>query len=137
MASKAHGQSEMALMDAFGEMWARNANNIKDVRRISEGRQGIYILYDGSTPVYVGKGFIRSRLRASDKSRRRKDSWDHFSWYLLKNKDLVHDVEVLLLRILPPYLRSMNRQAGKFTGAPSLTDQKPKNSRPIYIERTR
>ena len=137
MSPRTGRQSEMALIDAFGEMWARNVKNIKDVRRISKGRQGIYILYDGSTPVYVGKGFIRSRLRASDKSERRKDSWDHFSWYILKDKNLVHDVEVLLLRILPPYLRYMNRQAGKFTGAPSLTDQKPRNSRPIYIERTR
>ena len=137
MASKNHRQSEMALMDAFGEMWARNAKNIKDVRRISKGRQGIYIPYDGSTPVYVGKGFIRSRLKASDKSRRRKDSWDHFSWYIFKSPHLVHDVEVLLLRILPPYLRYMTRQGGDFKGAPALIDQKPKNRTPIYIERTR
>jgi hypothetical protein len=114
MASTTHEQSKPALMDAFGEMWARNPKNIKDVRRISKGRQGIYILYDGSMPVYVGKGFIRSRVRVSVKHARRKDSWNHFSWYILKDEDLVHDVEVLLLRILPQFLRHLTRQGGRF-----------------------
>jgi hypothetical protein len=135
MASRTGGQSKMALIDQFGEMWARNAKNIMDVPRSSKGGQGVYILYDGSTPVYVGKGNIRQRLRDADKSKRRGNSWDYFSWYILRDEDLIHDVEVLLLRILPPYLRYMTRQRGHFRGAHS-TDQKPKDSTPIYIERT-
>jgi hypothetical protein len=136
MASRTGGQSKMALMDQFGEMWARNAKNIEDVRGSRKGGQGVYILYDGSTPVYVGKGNIRQRLRDADnKHRRRGNSWDYFSWYILKDQGLIHDVEVLLLRILPPYLRYMTRQRGHFRDVHS-TDQKPKDSTPIYIERT-
>ena len=40
---------------------------------------------------------------------------DRFSWYTLKDQSLIHDVEVLLLRILLPYLLYMTRQRGHFT----------------------
>ena len=106
--------SVMALIDQFGEMRVRNSKNIKDVPGSREGGQGVYILYDGSAPVYIGKGNIRQRLRAADKSGRRGKSWDRFSWYTFKDQSLIHDVEVLLLRILPPYLRYMTRQRGHF-----------------------
>jgi hypothetical protein len=104
----------MQLIREFGERWTRNSLRHEDIRGQSIGGHGVYILYDGSTPVYIGKGNIRSRLRASDKSKRRKDSWDHFSWYVIKNKKLMHDVEVLLIRILPPFLRHLTRQGGRF-----------------------
>ena len=133
MDSKTSGHAR--LMKCCGEMWARNAKNIKDVPARTKGGQGVYILYDGSTPVYVGKGNIQSRLRkANNKSKRRGNAWDYFSWYILKDPDLIHDVEVLLLRILPPYLRYMTRQGGKFKGVRS-TDQEPKDSIPINIKR--
>jgi hypothetical protein len=134
MASSSSDQSKMALIDQFGEMWARNAKNIEDVPARSKGGQGVYILYDGSTPVYVGKGNIRQRLRDAAKSKRRGNSWDYFSWYIPKNQDLIHDVEVLLLRILPPYLRYMTRQRGHFKGVHS-TDQEAEHRTPVYIER--
>ena len=122
----------MALIRQFGEMWARNPKNIQSVPGSSEGGQGVYILYDGSTPVYVGKGNIRQRLRAADKSTRRGNSWDRFSWYVLKDKSLMHDVEVLLIRILPLYLRYLTRQRGHFLGVRS-TDQKSNNRQLKYI----
>jgi hypothetical protein len=124
----------MALIRQFGEMWARNAKNIEAVPGSSRGGQGVYILYDGSTPVYVGKGNIRQRLRDADNSKRRGNSWDYFSWYILKDEALMHDVEVLLLRILPPYLRYMTRQRGHFRGVHS-TDQERQHRTPVYIER--
>jgi hypothetical protein len=132
MASKTHGHIGMALMDQFGEMWARNAENIKDVPGSSKGGKGVYVLYDGSTPVYVGKGNIRQRLRGADASSRRGNSWDHFSWYVVKDKRLIHDVEVLLIRILPLFLRYLTRQSGHFRGV-SSTDQKSSNRTPRYI----
>jgi hypothetical protein len=113
-------------------MWARNDENIEDVPGSSQGGQGVYILYDGSTPVYVGKGNIRQRLRDADTSNRRGNSWDHFSWYVLKDKRLIHDVEVLLIRILPLFLRYLTRQSGHFQTVNS-TDQKPSNRTPRYI----
>jgi hypothetical protein len=136
MASRRGGQNKAALVHRFGERWARNSRNINDERlpRSSAGGQGVYILFDGSTPVYVGKGNIRQRLRAADRSKRRGNSWDYFSWYVLNDHGLIHDVEVLLLRILPPYLRYMTRQRGHFRGT-HATRQQPNESTPIYIKR--
>ncbi len=132
MASRTSVQGKTALIDQFGEMWARNRKNIEDVPGSSKGGQGVYILYNGSTPVYIGKGNIRQRLRDADTSNRRGNSWNHFSWYVLKDKRLMHDVEVLLIRILPLFLRYLTRQSGHFRGV-SSTDQKPLNRTPRYI----
>jgi hypothetical protein len=41
----------VARIGQFGELWARNPANIEDVPGSSEGGQGVYVLYDGSTPV--------------------------------------------------------------------------------------
>jgi hypothetical protein len=124
----------MELIKQFGERWARNSENIKDKRMPGKrkGGQGVYILYDGSTPVYIGKGNIRARLIDADKDKRRKDSWDHFSWYVIKDESLRHDVEVLLIRMLPIYLRHLTRQRGHFKGG-SSTHQDKLNRRPDYI----
>jgi hypothetical protein len=132
VASRTGGQGKVTLILQFGEMWARNPENIEDVPGSGKGGQGVYILYDGSTPVYVGKGNIRQRLRDADKSNRRGNSWDRFSWYVIKDKSLIHDVEVLLIRILPLYLRYLTRQRGHFKGVRS-TDQKRSNRTLKYI----
>jgi hypothetical protein len=115
----------VALIHAFGERWARNSENIKDKRLPGrrKGGQGVYILYDGSTPVYIGKGNIRQRLRDADKDKRRRNSWDRFSWYVINDKGLIHDVEVLLIRILPLYLRYLTRQRGHFRNVSSTKTQ--------------
>ena len=107
-------EGAVQLIKEFGERWARTSLGHEDMRGENNGGQGVYILYDGSTPVYIGKGNIQARLKAATKSKRRKDSWDHFSWYMIKNKKLIHDVEVLLIRILPQFLRHLTRQGGRF-----------------------
>jgi hypothetical protein len=124
----------MELIKQFGERWARNSENIKDKRMPGKrkGGQGVYILYDGSTPVYIGKGNIRARLIDADKDKRRKDCWDHFSWYVINDESLRHDVEVLLIRMLPIYLRHLTRQRGHFKGD-SSTRQDKLNRIPDYI----
>ncbi len=111
------------MIKCFGEMWARSESNLKDLGSRLKDLEGVYVLYDGSTPVYIGKGCIVDRIKAADASERRGDFWDHFSWYVIDNPDLMHDVEVLLIRMLPPYLRFLNRQEGHFVGVHS-TDQK-------------
>lgn len=123
----------MELIEQFGEMWARNPENIERVPGSSEGGQGVYVLYDGSTPVYIGKGNIRQRLRAADKSKRRGNSWNYFGWYVIKDKTLIHDVEVLLLRMLPPYLRRLTRERGHFKGV-SSTDPNASANIPKQID---
>lgn len=105
------------LVTQYGTMWARNPENIKKIPGRRSGGVGLYILFDGSMPVYVGKGNIRGRVTDAARSKRRRQLWDRFSWYALADTKLMHDVEVLVLRILPPYLRALTRQEGHFIGA--------------------
>lgn len=109
----------MNLIHSFGEMWARNPKNINLIpgSKTPKGGDGIYILYDGSVPVYVGKGHIKSRIRKARRSKSRGPFWDHFSWYVLDEPKMIHDTEVLILRMLPPYLRTLTKQKGHFLGA--------------------
>lgn len=102
------------IVSAYGTMWARNVSNI---RLIPSNAIGVYILFDGSMPVYVGKGNIRDRIIAAKRSGRRGQLWDHFSWYALQDPSTMHDIEVLILRMLPRYLRALTRQDGHFVKA--------------------
>ena len=101
------------LVTRFGEMWAKNPENIK---ALSGKDQGVYVLYDGSMLMYVGMGYIRRRIKNAAKSQRRGEMWDHFSWYVLSEPNMMRDIEALLLRTLPPSLRSLTGQKGKFKG---------------------
>ncbi len=121
----------MVLISARGEMWPRNDDAINAIPRSKEGGTGIYILYDGSTPVYVGKGNIQWRIQDARRSARRGQSWDHFSWYKILDPKHQHDIEALLLRMLPPYLRILNRQRGEFLHAKRHARPKDKYSEPI------
>ncbi len=125
----------MALIYARGEMWPRNDDAVNAVPASKVGGKGIYILYDGSIPVYVGKGNIRRRIRNARRSKRRGQSWNHFSWYKIPNPKHQHDIEALLLRMLPPYLRILNRQRAKFLNAKKYSLPKNKNPNPDLIKR--
>jgi hypothetical protein len=46
----------MSVVKAYGKMWARNPDNIKAIPSGKGCCDGVYILFDGSMPVYVGKG---------------------------------------------------------------------------------
>ena len=116
-----------------GEMWARNDANIEKILGSKEGGQGVYILFDGSTPVYIGRGNIRQRIRKARTSKRRGQCWDHFSWYVVSNSEYQAELEALLLRMLPPWLRILNRQRGKLPKA-ERHDQEP-DTQPEAIKR--
>jgi hypothetical protein len=107
-------------------MWPRNITNIDAVLGRKDGGQGIYILFDGSTPVYVGRGDIQHRIREASKSKRRGQCWDHFSWYVVPDKHHEQELEALVLRMLPPHLRMLNRQRGKLAASKhQFKDEKP------------
>jgi len=55
---KSHKKSKQVVVE-YGTMWARNDANI---RLVPEESVGVYILFDGSMPVYVGKGNILERI---------------------------------------------------------------------------
>jgi len=107
----------MQIVSSYGTMWARNTKNIRRIPGSREGGKGVYILFDGSMPVYVGKGNIRHRITDARRSKRRGQLWDRFSWYALKDPKMMHDIEVLVLRLLPRYLRALTRQEGHFLKA--------------------
>jgi hypothetical protein len=122
----------MRVVRCYGTMWARNEANIAKIPDSGNGGRGVYVLFDGSMPMYVGKGNIRSRIESAHRSKRRKNLRDHFSWYGIKNSAMLHDIEVLMLRILPPNLRFLTRQGGDFKDAKRL-DQEKKQA--IWISR--
>jgi hypothetical protein len=121
----------VAMIRKRGEMWARNKDTSEAIPGSSEGGRGIYILFDGSTPVYVGRGNIRQRIRKARASERRGERWDHFSWYVVPNHKNQQELEALLLRMLPPFLRILNRQRGRLLHAKKYPTPKNRNPEPI------
>ncbi len=112
------------LVSSYGTLWARNSQNIRALRALGK-LWGVYILCDGSMPVYIGRGKLSSRIRRHQRSKSRGQFWDHFSWYAIPDRRFEADVEALLLRMLPFYLRSLNKQRTRFTDAQRMTDNFP------------
>ena len=106
----------MGIISEFGLFWARNEKNVRHLRHhLRSGSSGVYVLYNGSAPVEIGKGHLRSRI--SEKNRRkgdRREFWDHFSWFLINDKGTEHELEALLMSALPFYLRIFTRQDAGF-----------------------
>lgn len=112
------------LVSIYGTLWARNKQNIQRLR--GEGKlYGVYVLCDGSMPVYIGRGRLLIRIARHQRSKSRGQFWDHFSWYAIPDRRLEPDIEALLLRMLPFYLRSLNKQRTKFADARRRTDKYP------------
>jgi hypothetical protein len=113
------------LISSYGTLWARNVHNIHLLRK--EGKlYGVYVLCDGSMPVYIGRGRLIRRIAGHRRSKSRGQFWDHFSWFAIPDRRLEADVEALLLRMLPFYLRSLNKQRTRFTDANRMADKFPK-----------
>jgi hypothetical protein len=49
----------MRVVRQYGTMWARNDANIAKIPSSRKGGRGVYVFFDGSMPMYVGKGNIR------------------------------------------------------------------------------
>lgn len=63
---------------------------------------GIYALYDEGELYYVGKSIdLKKRVNQHLKDRH-KASWTHFSLYLVRNAEHIHEIESLLIRISNP-----------------------------------
>ena len=104
----------MALIKQFGLHWARNQENLDELEDLAGHRTGIYVLYHGAMPVYIGRGAISMRLRSHGKEGSKKDQfWDRFSWFVIGKTASERELESLLLEALPFYVRSLNKQGGK------------------------
>ena len=100
----------MPLIEQYGLMWARNEQNIKSIPQGKKTGRGVYVLYDGSLPMYVGWGNIRHRIEKARKSKRRGKRWDHFSWFAVTKPEFGVELEAILIGMLPYYLRLLNRR---------------------------
>lgn len=117
----------MALVTKYGRMWARNEENFRKLGKDDPNVKGLYILYDGSMPVYVGHGYILTRLGKARRSRTRGRFWDYFSWYAIPDEDLQKDTEALLIKTLPYYLRLLNKKNESFA-LPKRSIKQSKNT---------
>ena len=99
--------------------------NIKLLRQQAGELYGVYVCVTGSMPVYVGRGRLVRRIARHRRSKSREQFWDHFSWYAIPDRRLESDVEALLLRMLPFYLRSLNRARTSFATAQRVTQVEP------------
>ncbi len=107
----------MRVVSRYGIRWARTPANISNLRgdKIADPH-GVYILCDGSLPVYVGRGRIWERIRQHEQGRKGR-YWDHFTWFAIDDLQQEGEIEALLLRMLPVSLRILNKQRASFIKA--------------------
>ena len=104
----------MPLIKQFGLHWTRNAENLEEIEDVAGHKSGVYVLYHGAMPVYIGRGAISARLLSHAKEGSRKEQfWDRFSWFVVGSTKQERELESLLLEALPFYVRSLNKQSGK------------------------
>ena len=104
----------MALIKQFGLHWPRNAENLEEIEDVAGHKSGVYVLYHGAMPVYIGRGAISARLRSHGKEGSKKEQfWDRFSWFVVDHAKQERELESLLLEALPFYVRSLNKQTVK------------------------
>lgn len=74
----------------------------KEITEIVGSSPGVYALYDADELYYVGKSTdLKQRVRHHLVDRHLA-SWTHFSLYLARNEEHIHEIESLLIRIANP-----------------------------------
>jgi len=74
----------------------------KQITDLVGSSPGIYALYDDNELYYVGKSTdLKKRVKQHLKDRHLA-SWSHFSLYLVRNAEHIHEIESLLVRISNP-----------------------------------
>jgi hypothetical protein len=101
------------LVHRYGYSWPRNPKNLVQIKRDLGKATGVYVLTHGAMPMYVGKGQIAKRVNAHAREGSAKGKYsDNFTWYVIDNSALESQLEIMLLRSIPFYVRSLNRQTG-------------------------
>jgi len=101
-------QTKGNIIVKFGPFWARNEENFRKLRAEAKGLTGVYLLYCGWFPVYVGCGELSTRIPKHRASKRK--IWDRFSWFAVAEQYHCRELEAILLRSLPFFLRLNNKQ---------------------------
>jgi len=127
----ARHKTDMGLVRRYGNLWTRVRLNLKKLKsKDLKNVTGVYALYNGTMPVYIGRGKISKQISLHDRSSQKGPFWDHFSWCEINGKGLNKEIESLFLRLLPWYLRSLNRMGGKFTSGEKID---PASEPPVEI----
>src|SRR3989338_5321718 len=87
-------------------------NKFQEALGSNQQGSGIYVLYKGKIPYYIGKSSrsIRGRVRKHTTDHLH-NKWDNFSFYQIRKTKYVGDIERLLLQYYKP---EGNKQGGKF-----------------------
>jgi hypothetical protein len=121
------------LVYDYGIAWPRNKENLRKIKKHLGKKTGVYVLTHGAMPMYVGKGQIAKRVKGHARPGSSKTRyWDHFSWFVIDNSRFESQLEIILLRSLPYYVRSLNRQTGSL-GKKNRIEPVPK-CRPDWIK---
>lgn len=110
------------LVEKYGPFWARNDENFKRLKAEAKGSSGIYLLYCGWFPVYVGQGELVKRITGWRRSKTKV--WDRFTWFALADSTYCRELEAILLRSLPFYLRLHNKQGAHLPVRSTKTEHK-------------
>jgi hypothetical protein len=97
------------LVSQYGHLWARNQDNIRKLRG-ERTLYGVYVLCDGCWPVYIGRGKLFFRIVRHHRSKSRGQFWSHFSWFAIDDSKFRAETEALVIRILPFFSESLNKQ---------------------------
>src|SRR6266851_3008632 len=103
----------MGIVGLYGLRWPRNPKNLARLKKLMGKRTGLYVLANGSMPLYIGRGHVARRVRAHNRPGGSKSKyWNYFSWFEILKPASDVELECLLLRVLPFYVRSLNKQTG-------------------------
>ncbi len=126
-----HDKAKNGLVGRWGKLWTRVPANLKKLKsKETRDVTGVYILYNGTMPVYIGRGKVSAEIRKHNRNKRKSPFWEHFSWFEINGKGRDKEIESLFLKVLPHYLRSLNRMAGKFSSAKQI---QPEAAAPVDI----
>jgi hypothetical protein len=101
---KGRGSSKKSLVIQKLENISKSIfrNYYKQITELIGNSHGIYALYDENDLYYVGKSTdLKNRVKQHLKDRHFA-GWSHFSLYLVRNTEHIHEIESLLIRIANP-----------------------------------
>jgi hypothetical protein len=120
------------VIGLYGLHWPRNRANLRNLKALMGKRTGLYVLANGSMPLYIGKGKVAKRIGNHARPGKAKSAyWNYFSWFeVLKPAD-EGELECLLLLTLPFYVRSLNKQTGSLG---KDNRRKAEDDQPLAVE---
>jgi len=126
-----HSKIAIPIIGRYGRLWTRVPKNLKMLaRKDLKNVTGVYALYNGTMPVYIGKGKFSRQIGKHNRSDRKSPFWEHFSFYEIIGKGFDKEIESLILRLFPFYVRSLNRMGGKFASGKKI---EPASEQPVKL----